>query len=83
MDQKIVFCEGSEGKEALLDYKNIDLKNHQNLHLFKGIKRKRFLEGSEGKEVFLDHKKITLKNHQNLRFLKWLVHGFCQKMDIF
>ena len=49
----------------------------------KWIKKKRFLEGSEGKEVCLDHKKIALKNHQNFRFLKWLVHGFCQKMKIF
>ena len=26
MDQEIVFCEGSEGKEAFLDHKNIDFK---------------------------------------------------------
>ena len=37
MDQEIVFCEGSEGKEAFLDHGNIRLKNHQNLHLLKGV----------------------------------------------
>ena len=39
MDQEIVFCEGSEGKEAYLDHKNIGLKSHQNLHFFKGVSR--------------------------------------------
>ena len=34
MDQEIVFFEGSERNEAFLDQKNIDLKNHQNLHFF-------------------------------------------------
>ena len=37
MDQEIVFCEGSEGKEAYLDHKNIGPKNHQNLHFFKRV----------------------------------------------
>ena len=36
-DQKIVFCEGFEGKEGFLDHKNIDSKNHQNLHFFEGV----------------------------------------------
>ena len=35
--QEIVFFEGSEGKEAFLDYKNIGSKNHQNWHFFKGV----------------------------------------------
>ena len=44
-----------------------------------------FFEGSERKEAFLEQKNIGSKNHQNLHFfqLKWLVHGFCQKMEIF
>ena len=37
MDYAIVFCEGSEGKEAYLDHKNIGPKNHQNLQFFKGV----------------------------------------------
>ena len=37
MDQQIVFFKGSEIKESFLDHKNIGSKNHQNLHLFKGV----------------------------------------------
>ena len=36
-DQEIVFCEGYEGKEAFLDNENIGIKNHHNLHFFKGV----------------------------------------------
>ena len=32
-----MFFEGFEGKEALLDHKNIDPKNHHILHFFKGV----------------------------------------------
>ena len=42
-----------------------------------------FFEGSERKEAFLDQKNIGSKNHQNLHSLKGLVHGFCQKMEMF
>ena len=32
-----MFSEASERKEALLDHKNVPLKNNQNLHFFKGV----------------------------------------------
>ena len=38
MDQEIVFCEGSEGKETFLDHKNIGLKNQPKICIFsKGL----------------------------------------------
>ena len=37
VDQEKVFFEGSERKETFLDHKNMGLKNHQNLHFFKGV----------------------------------------------
>ena len=37
MDQEKVFCEGSEGKEAFLDHKNIGSINLQNIPFFKGV----------------------------------------------
>ena len=37
MDQQIVFFEGSERKESLLEQKNIASKNHQNFHFLKGV----------------------------------------------
>ena len=37
MDKEKVFSEGSERKEALVDHKNIHLKNNQILHFFKGV----------------------------------------------
>ena len=39
MDEEIVFCDGSEGKESFLDHKNIGSKNHQNLYFFKQVSR--------------------------------------------
>ena len=42
-----------------------------------------FFEGSERKEAFLEQKNIASSNLQNLHFLKGLVQGFCQKMEIF
>ena len=52
--------------------------------LCKMDQEKVFFEGSERKEAFLEQKNIGLKKYQNLDFfLKWLVHGFCQKMVIF
>ena len=45
--------------------------------------RKSVFEGLERKDAFLDQKFIGSKNHQNMHFFKGLVHGFCQKMEIF
>ena len=43
-----------------------------------------FFEGSERKEAFLDQKIIGSENLQNLHFfLRRVVHGFCQKIEIF
>ena len=42
-----------------------------------------FYESSERKKAFLDQKIIGSKNQQNFHFSKGLVHGFCQKMEIF
>ena len=43
-----------------------------------------FFEGSERKEAFLHHKKHRLKKPPKIFiFSKRLVHGFCQKMEIF
>ena len=42
-----------------------------------------FFEGSERKEAFLDQKKSAQKTTKICIFSKGLVHGFCQKMDIF
>ena len=36
-DEEIVFLDFKEGKEAFLDQKNIESKNHKNLHFFKEI----------------------------------------------
>ena len=42
-----------------------------------------FCDGSEGIEAFLDHKNIDSKTTKICSFLKGLVHGFCQKIEIF
>ena len=42
-----------------------------------------FFEGSEKKEAFLDQRNIGSENHQNFHILRRLVHGFCQKTEIF
>ena len=42
-----------------------------------------FCEGLEGKKDFLDHKISTQKTTKIGIFSKGLVHGFCQKMEIF
>ena len=43
-----------------------------------------FFEGSERKEAFLEQKNIGSKKTLKFVFLwKWLVYGFCQKMEIF
>ena len=43
-----------------------------------------FFEGSERKEAFLEQKKHQLKKPPKIFiFSKRLVHGFCQKMEIF
>ena len=46
-------------------------------------KEKVFFEGSERKEAFLEQKNIDSKNHPKFSFFQRLVHGFCQKMEIF
>ena len=43
-----------------------------------------FLKVPNKKGAFLEKKNIGSKNHQNFAFFsKGLVHGFCQKMEIF
>ena len=53
------------------------------LFLCKMDQEKVFCEFSERKEAFLDQKKSTQKTTKIFIFLKGLVDGFCQKMEIF
>ena len=46
-------------------------------------KKERFFDILDRKECFLDHKKNVLKTLKNRHFAKGLVHGFCQKIDLF
>ena len=39
--------------------------------------------GKNRKEYFLDHKRKVLKSSKKSTFAKGLVHGFCQKIDLF
>ena len=41
-----------------------------------------FCKGFERKEAFLDQKESAQKTTKICLFLKGLVHGFCQKMEI-
>ena len=44
---------------------------------------KGFFQGSERKEAFLDQKTSAQKTINICIFLKRLVHGFCQKIEVF
>ena len=49
----------------------------------KKSKKETFFDIVDRKECFLDHKKKVLKNSKKSTFSKGLVHGFCQKIDLF
>ena len=51
--------------------------------LSKERQKERFFDILDRKECFLDHKKKVLKTLKNRHFAKGLVHGFCQKIDLF
>ena len=52
--------------------------------LCKMDQEKVFFEGSERKKSLFRPKKHRLKKLPKFKFfLKWLVYGFCQKMEIF
>ena len=44
---------------------------------------KGFFQGSERKEAFLDQKTSAQKTINICIFLKRLLHGFCQKIEVF
>ena len=44
---------------------------------------KGFFQGSERKEAFLDQKTSAQKTINICIFLTRLVHGFCQKIEVF
>ena len=55
-------------------------------HMFflsKKSQKETFFDILDRKECFLDHKRKVLKNSKTQHFAKGLVHGFCQKNDLF